>query len=178
MRDEVAREMLVPEPLPSEWRPALAAIAQRTKDALEAHPWAFGAVARKPRGRINHMRHIEQSIRVARMIGLKRPGGRAVLMAVDDYVIGYCHRARARERMLAAIGEADAPADMRVDRDVDPEVAAALEAGELPLVKRLFGGHDQRHRFGVPPDSGFEPGLQWLLDGIEAEAARQPASRD
>jgi AcrR family transcriptional regulator len=225
MRDEVSREMLVPEPLPSEWRPALTAIARRTKDAFEAHPWALRAVARRPRGRINHMRHIEQSIQVAMMLGLERQRSGAVLTAVDDYVIGYCHRARARERMLAAgaeptseaarrevaaaepseretvppgpagspdagtasrdpagsagasasesgIGSPGAAPGMRSVEDVDPELAAALAAGELPLVKRAFGRRDRRHPIGVPPDSGFEPGLQWLLDGIEAEADR------
>jgi AcrR family transcriptional regulator len=210
MRDEVASEMLVPEPLPSEWRPALTAIARRTKDAFRAHPWALDSLPRKPRGRINHMHHIEQSIRVVQMLGVKPPTGRAVLTSVDDYVLGYCLRAAARERMTAALearGERSAPPEGRDPSparraapegrggtpdgragtpegrsipfgDLDPEVAAALEAGELPLVKRLFGRVDRRHPAGIPPDSGFEPGLQWLLDGIEAEAARQATARD
>ena len=208
MRDEVASEMLVPEPLPGEWRPALTAIARRTKDAFSAHPWALDSLPRKPRGRINHMRHIEQSIRVVQMLGVKRQTGRAVLTSVDDYVLGYCLRAAARERMVAALsgdgvapgrrgdpsdepaGAPDGRAGPRGARDgspggwrppgeLDPEVAAALEAGELPLIKRLFSRRDRGGRPdppGIPPDSGFEPGLQWLLDGIEAEAARQAAA--
>src|ERR1700760_4064641 len=39
MRDEVARAMLVPEPLPGDWREALRQIALRTRDALESNPW-------------------------------------------------------------------------------------------------------------------------------------------
>ncbi len=54
----------------------------------------------------------------------------------------------------------------------DPEVAAALEAGELPLIRKITGRRNRSHPFGVPPDSGFEPGLEWLLDGIEAAVAR------
>jgi AcrR family transcriptional regulator len=190
MRDEVASEMLVPEPLPSEWRPALTAIARRTKDAFSAHPWALDSLPRKPRGRINHMRHIEQSIRVVQMLGVKRETGRAVLTSVDDYVLGYCLRAAARERMVAALGGDGVAPARRGDPpgargglpgELDPEVAAALEAGELPLIKRLFSRRDRGGRPdppGIPPDSGFEPGLQWLLDGIEAEAARQAAASD
>jgi AcrR family transcriptional regulator len=215
MRDEVSRAMLVPEPLPSEWRPALTAVAHRTRDAFEAHPWIHAAQPRRPRGRINHMRHIEQSIQVATMLGLNRVRAGAVLTAVDDYVVGYCLRAQARRRMLAAgdgrpdgpgargdgapsdegadgpgAGAAGAPSDegggraagaragMRPLEEVDAEIAAALAAGELPLVKRAFGRRNRRHPLGVPPDSGFEPGLEWLLDGIEAEANRAAAARD
>jgi AcrR family transcriptional regulator len=187
MRDEVASEMLVPEPLPGEWRPALAAIARRTKGAYTAHPWALDSLPRRPRGRINKMRHIEQSIRVVQMLGVKGPTGRAVLSAVDDYVLGYCLRAAARERMMAALEARVGPAgrsgahgargDMRALAELDPEVAAALDAGELPLVKRLFGRRDRRGPVGIPPDSGFEPGLQWLLDGIEAEAADKATAK-
>ncbi|HEX8753216.1 MAG TPA: helix-turn-helix domain-containing protein, partial [Solirubrobacterales bacterium] len=56
MRDEVAREMLLPEPLPESWRQTLWEIAVRTRDALEAHPWHFDALPQRPRRRINTMR--------------------------------------------------------------------------------------------------------------------------
>jgi AcrR family transcriptional regulator len=41
MRDAVAAEMLLPEPLPEDWRAALRAIADRTRAAYEAHPWCL-----------------------------------------------------------------------------------------------------------------------------------------
>jgi AcrR family transcriptional regulator len=171
MRDHVAAGMLLPEPLPDEWRAGLRAIAVSTRETFEAHPWALETVPRRPRTRLNTMRHVEQSISVVRMLGVDRATGMAVLTSIDDYVIGYCLRKRRRERMAAAIqaeqggdpGGAAAP-------ELDPEVAAAIEAGELPRLREAF---DLPRRRGPisPPDSGFEPGLDWMLDGIEASAS-------
>jgi AcrR family transcriptional regulator len=174
MRDQVAAEMLVPEPLPSDWREALWAIAIRSRDAIEAHPWSFDAEARRPRRRINTMRHIEQSLSVVRMLGVEGRTGATVLMAVDDYVIGHCIRKRARERLVAAIhggGNGDV-ARVRSAHEVDAEVAAAIEAGELPLLKQLLKRRGRKGPLGVPPKTEFEDGLEWLLDGIEAMARR------
>jgi AcrR family transcriptional regulator len=170
MRDAVAAEMIVPEPIPDDWREALRAIALRTKAAFEAHPWSLDATPRRPRARIHRLRHIEQSIAIVLRLGLGARQSGAILMSIDDYVVGYCMRARSRQRMLDSLGPEEKDA-LRGFRDPDPEVAAALEAGELPFIKKIAGRPDREHSFGVPPDSGFEPGLDWLLDGIEAEVA-------
>ena len=173
MRDAVAAEMLLPEPLPEDWRAALRAIADRTRAAYEAHPWSLDAIPRRPRARINRLRHVEQSIGIVLRLGLAPETSRAVLLSIDDYVIGYCTRARARQRMLDSLGPEGKEALHHL-HDPDPEVAAALDAGELPIIKKIAGRPNRRHPFGVPPDSGFEPGLDWLLDGIEASVARGP----
>jgi AcrR family transcriptional regulator len=175
MRDAVAAEMLIPEPLPDDWRAALGAIAHATKDAFEAHPWVLDARPRYPRARINHLRHIEQSVGVVIRIGAERELGRAILMSVDDYVVGYCLRARSRERMLAGLAPEEKESLRSLQR-VDPEVTAAIEAGELPLIRKIMGHADRDKPFGIPPDSGFEPGLEWLLDGIEATVAARDLS--
>jgi hypothetical protein len=73
--------------------------------------------------------------------------------------------------MLDSLGPEGKDA-LRHLHDPDPEVAAALDAGELPIIKKIAGRRDRHHPFGIPPDSGFEPGLDWLLDGIEASVAR------
>jgi AcrR family transcriptional regulator len=170
MRDAVAAEMLLPEPLPDDWREALRSIAERTRAAYEAHPWCLDATPRRPRARINRLRHVEQSIGIVLRLGAEPETSRAVLLSIDDYVIGYCTRARSRQRMLGSLTPAGKDALRRLD-DPDPEVAAALESGELPIIKRIAGRPNRKHPFGVPPDSGFEPGLDWLLDGIEASLA-------
>jgi AcrR family transcriptional regulator len=173
MRDAVAAEMILPEPIPEDWRAALRAIAHKTKDAFEAHPWSFDIASRRPRARINRLRHVEQSVGIMVRLEVAPQTGRAILMSIDDYVIGYCARKRMRQRMLASLGAEDKEA-LRSFGDPDPEVAAALEAGELPLIKKITGHRNREHPFGVPPDSGFEPGLEWLLDGIEGTVG--PAS--
>src|ERR1700761_8402304 len=122
MRDAVAAEMLLPEPLPEDWRAALRAIAERTRAAYEAHPWCLDATPRRPRARINRLRHVEQSIGIVLRLGVDPHTSRAILLSIDDYVIGYCTRARSRQRMLASLGEADR-ADLGHLRDPEPEVA-------------------------------------------------------
>jgi AcrR family transcriptional regulator len=175
MRDAVAAEMLLPEPPPEDWREALRAIAQRTRAAYEAHPWCLDVTPLRPRARINRLRHVEQSIGIVLRLGADPATSRAVLLSIDDYVIGYCTRARSRQRMLASLGPEGRDSLRRLD-DPDPEVAAALAAGELPIIKKIAGRPNRKHPFGVPPDSGFEPGLDWLLDGIEASVARVGAA--
>jgi AcrR family transcriptional regulator len=166
MRDAVAAEMILPEPVPHDWRAALRAIAHKTKGAFEAHPWSLDTASRRPRARINRLRHIEQSVGIMVRLEVPPGTGRAILMSIDDYVIGYCLRQRLRQRMLNSL-DPERKEALRHLHDPDPEVAAALEAGELPLVKKITGHRHRTHPFGVPPDSGFEPGLEWLLDGIE-----------
>src|ERR1700761_3973271 len=175
MRDAVAAETLLPEPLPEDWRAALRAIAERTRAAYEAHPWSLDATPRRPRARINRLRHVEQSIGIVLRLGLPADTSRAVLLSIDDYVIGYCTRARARQRMLDSLGPEHKEA-LRPLHAPDPEVAAALDAGELPIIKKIAGRRDRQHQFGVPPDSGFEPGLDWLLHGSEDPAPPDPHS--
>jgi AcrR family transcriptional regulator len=166
MRDAVAAEMILPEPIPEDWREALRAIAHKTKAAFEAHPWSLDITSRRPRARINRLRHVEQSVGIMVRLEVAPRTGRAILMSIDDYVIGYCLRKRLRQRMIASLGP-DGKEELHTLHEADPEVTAALEAGELPLIKAITGRRRREGPFGVPPDSGFEPGLEWLLDGIE-----------
>ncbi|HEY2715871.1 MAG TPA: TetR/AcrR family transcriptional regulator C-terminal domain-containing protein [Solirubrobacterales bacterium] len=170
MRDEVARAMLVPEPLPGDWREALRQIAIRTREAMEAHPWAVSARPHGARVRINLARHIEQSASVVETLGADHEIGAAALSAVDDYVIGHCMRLRARQRVIrdrraaVAAGAQPGPA-------IDPAVEAAIESGELRRVGRLFAARAQSGRLAIAPEPDFETGLEWLLDGIETTVA-------
>jgi AcrR family transcriptional regulator len=127
MVDAVVGEMLVPEPMPPDWRGALRAIALRTHDVFARHPWIF-ETARRPRG-ANVRRHVEQSLAAVAPLGADEATAAAILAAVDDYTIGHALRAHG-------------------------------------------------------PQSDFERGLGWLLDGIAAEldggrrAARLATARE
>jgi AcrR family transcriptional regulator len=168
MRDAVSAEMLVPEPLPEGWRAALRAIALRTRDAIESHPWVLDAHSRSPRLRINVTRHIEQSLQAAEMIGTGTEQSGAALMAIDDYVIGHCLRRRARQRTVRALRAARAAGESRPRLDF--EVEEALATGELDRLKQAFGNRRRGPgRFGLPPEADFEAGLELLLDGIESQ---------
>jgi len=162
MRDEVSREMLVPEPLPDDWREALRAVAARTRDALQAHPWVLATIAHRSRARLNTMRHIEQSLRAVAPLDVDEATKGTILMAVDDYAIGHTIRARVRK------ARADRGSNRRA-LELDPEVEAALAAGELPALAGPIAARGARPGRGLPPEADFERGLEWLLDGIEAE---------
>ena len=172
MLDEVSRHMLVPEPLPTSWREALRAIAIRTRDAVEHHPWVLDAGARRPRQRINTMRHVEQSLAAVAPLGLDREVAGTILTAVDDYTVGHSYRKRTRQKMRRAFRAAVA----RGGPGGDPAVEEAIEAGELPLLAKAFRSRRAR-RPVLPPDPDFERGLDWLLDGIEASVAAADQSR-
>ena len=144
MVDEVNREMLVPEPLPSHWRDALRAIALRTRDAIERHPWIFAlrAQRRQPREGVNMRRHVEQSRAAVASLGLEGPTAWAILAAVDDYTLGYSVRRQAQRRIARQ--------------------ARGPEGGGAGRPAPVLRG---------PRASNFELGLEWLLDGIEAALA-------
>jgi AcrR family transcriptional regulator len=159
MREQVSREMLVPEPLPDDWREALRAIASRTRGALDRHAWVLKTIAHRPRGQLNTMRHIEQSLRAVASLDVDDDTKGAILMAVDDYTIGHAIRARVRR---ARAGRRLSPSAT----DLGPEVEAALAGGELPLLAAAIAARG-REAFPMPPEADFERGLGWLLDGIE-----------
>jgi AcrR family transcriptional regulator len=167
MRDEVSRAMLVPEPLPEDWREALREIARRTNTALSSHEWVLRTLAHPGPPGLNTLRHIEQSLRAVDSLAIDDEVKGKVLMAVDDYVIG--HTIRARVRRVRGRGEAKRPRAR-----LTPEGEAALAAGELPaLAARLGAGVTP----GAPPEGDFELGLEWLLDGIEASVAARGGVR-
>jgi AcrR family transcriptional regulator len=160
MCEEVSRAMLVPEPLPEDWRAALKAIGVHTRDAIAPHAWIGQARARRTRVGLNTMRHVEQSIQAVSGLDIEPPTGGAILTAVDDYVIGHTLRARSRERLAGRV--------VKGALTDDPEVAAAIQAGELPLLSvAIATGADPGG--GLPPRADFERGLDWLLDGIAAD---------
>jgi AcrR family transcriptional regulator len=173
MFDEASGEMLLPDPLPASWRDALRAIALRTRETFDRHPWMLRASPPRRRKRLNFMRHIEQSLAAVAPLGVDDPTAGAILGAVDDYTLGHAVRTHARQRIARAVRAAAARGEPghRDRAAIDPAVAAALEAGELPLLARRVAGRGFPLRLEMPLGWDFEQGLDWLLDGIEARWA-------
>jgi hypothetical protein len=112
------------------------------------------------------------------MLAVDRAKGASVLMAVDDYVLGHCFRKRLRERVARGLATATDDGDSTDGAGLpplDPEVEAALAAGQLPLIKLGLEQPGVQPILGIPPEADFEAGLEWLLDGIEAMAEAQRA---
>ena len=132
MRDAVAAEMLLPEPLPDDWRAALRAIAHHTRAPSKPTPGASTPPPAGPRARINRLRHVEQSVGIVVRLGVDPQTGRAVLMSIDDYVIGHCPReqlrreadrsARAIWRRAPRAGEEPLALDRRPPRSAPPPI--------------------------------------------------------
>jgi AcrR family transcriptional regulator len=153
MGDTVAAEMLV-DTVPDDWREALRAIAHRSRAAFLNHPWLLTTLQERPRVSPNLMRHIEQSSQAVATLGEQ---GTGIVLAVDDYMIGYTLRE------LAA-GEpedrAKGVAKRFREESHQPYVRYLLESGEFPMLSHFLTMD------GEPPRSSFDDGLNWLLDGF------------
>ena len=167
MGDTVAGEMLVPE-LPPDWRAALKAIAAAGRATFRRHPWLLATLQERPAISPNMLRHVEQSSQAVRALeeeGHDRALLTTLVLAVDDYMLGYTLRE------LAAGGDPDDRGRQlakRVTHDAgDPNVRYLLESGEFPMLATFLDS-------GTPFPVGdrFEQGLDWLLDGFAAQLRR------
>jgi AcrR family transcriptional regulator len=192
MSDKLSEEMLIAEPIPSDWREAITQIAVATRDVFAKHPWML---QRSPQGRLgaNMLRHIDQSLRAVKELELNWQLRASVLQAVDHYALGYAVANQRREERIKAHAERDArdygkafaevaekrahktrtelPAT-RGDAANAIELRRLFESGEVPALNEFFGSPEEaleRIKQGPPRiDNAFEDGLRWLLDGIAA----------
>jgi AcrR family transcriptional regulator len=157
MADEAAGYLLLPEPLPASWRDAVAAVARRSLDIFTRHSWIVELPAEsRLQGGPNALRHVEQSLKA--LAGLELPAAQQwlILMAVDDYTLGYVTREVLQK---SAHDGWDEERNMIVGRAYYQDL---LDSGQFPLLKGLLDA-------GRPDIDAFETGLRWMLDGIEAD---------
>jgi AcrR family transcriptional regulator len=144
MLNEVIAEVLVPEPLPQDWRAALAAVAHASYAAFRRHLWVLKAIGTSTRMGPSTLRHADQSLAALSSLDLDVTTKWTVLGIVDDYTLGHVIRAAAKERISRRqVGEID-PARF-------PHLAAADPGGTM-----------------IPRASSFAVGLDVVLDGIQA----------
>lgn len=154
MADEASGEVLLPEPLPTDWREGLTLIARYSRTAFTRHPWIVELSAeRRPGGGPNGLRHVEQSLRAVAGLDVPLRQRWLILMAVDDYTLGYVTR-----EVLEAHDGWDQQRAMILDQ---PYYRQLLSSGEFPLLSEALGTD-------LTEADTFEIGLRWLLDGIEA----------
>ena len=154
MADAISAELLVPGEILGDWRAALRAIAQGTRATFERHPWLIDTAGRRPLVTPNQLRHVEQSIAVVADLDVDRDIAIAMVMAVDDYTIGYVFR---RSRF----GGGDRPAATDADR---ARVRELLGTGEFPRLAEVYGDQEDLE----PPGDTFDLGLEWMFDGMQA----------
>jgi AcrR family transcriptional regulator len=145
MADEVIGELLVPEPLPSDWRQAVAAIARAHFTAFRAHPWVITVFGRRPPPGPNGLAASKQRARTLEGLALPPAEIWHIQAALTDYMLGFSVRfvtgatAADLNEMLAKGGASE-----------DPQLRALVE--------------ETRSRTSLEQ---FEYGLGLLLDGIE-----------
>jgi AcrR family transcriptional regulator len=163
--DAVMGEIMLPagETLPTGWRAALTMVAERTRAALERHPWILDITDDPPLGP-NTVRHFDQSLQAVSGLPLDLAGKFDIVSAVDEYVFGYClhHRNTQRSDEPAFDDDMVAYLNRLVASGDYPQLAAMTEEYGLEQGWLLIDMHNRdSHRFAR--------NLNRLLDGIEAE---------
>jgi AcrR family transcriptional regulator len=165
INDHVLGELVIPdsEGLPEDWREAMVVIANRSRAALERHPWIFDITDDPPFGP-NAVRHFDQSLHAVSGLDAPLRARLDILMAVDEYVFGFCLHARNN----AGGGPQD---------EVRDYIASLLKTGDYPAtaaeVESL--GLDATWaevQAAFADESRFERNVRRLLNGIAADYQR------
>jgi Tetracyclin repressor-like, C-terminal domain len=139
----------VREPLPTDWREAMRAVAVQSYRAFGAHPWALEAFGRRPYVGPNIMRHADQSAAAVAPLGLAPDDAWLALGILDEFTLGHAVRG-------ALFDEATV---RRRFPQIDPERYPHLNRMGLPQT--------------TDREKEFEEGLEVVLEGIAQRYARR-----
>lgn len=149
MLHEMSGQLLVPEPLPADWREALRAIARSAYAAYVQHPWALQAFGRGTRVGPNMLRRAEQSAAAVAALDLTPADAWIALSIVHDWTIGHA---------LHVV-------TLREDAELEGQLSGA-DPAEFPRMSQVFGVGREQSR-----DTVFDTALEAVLDGIEQRFA-------
>jgi AcrR family transcriptional regulator len=145
MTDQAVGEMLVEQPLPENWREAVAVIARRMHAAYAAHPWLIFVFAQRPTPGPNSVRIAKQQARALSSLPVAQADVWEVQGIVNDYVLGYSFRSVAT-----------------VDPDEMDAAMSKTDVVEFPELASLPDNLRARRSL-----ERFELGLQTVFDGVE-----------
>ncbi len=145
MLHEMSGQLLVPEPLPGDWREALRQIARQAFAAYVQHPWALQAFGRGTRVGPNMLRRAEQSAAAVATLDLSPADAWIALSIVHEWTIGHA---------LHAV-------TLREDHELEGQLSGA-DPAEFPRMSKVFGVGREESR-----DTIFDIALEAVLDGIE-----------
>jgi AcrR family transcriptional regulator len=145
MLHEMSGRLLVPEPLPDDWRAALRLIARRAYDAYVQHAWALQAFGRGTRVGPNMLRRAEQSAAAVAGLDLAPADAWIALSIVHDWTIGHA---------LHVV-------TLQQDSELEGQLSSA-DPADFPRMSRVFGVGRAASR-----DTVFDVALEAVLDGIE-----------
>jgi AcrR family transcriptional regulator len=173
--DAVMGEVVLPPDaeLPREWRAAITLIACRSRDAILRHPWMLDIHDDPPIGP-NSVRHFDQSYGAIAEMPVPLRQKMELIMAVDEYVFGYCLHERNNVDQVGADG---LPDPMR------QYVNDLISTGEYPQLSHLAREHGlesawEQMEAAVRDEGRFERNLARLLDGFERDLLRGQQEAD
>ena len=149
MVNEAIADALVPEPLPTDWREAMRAVAVHSYRAFRSHPWALEAFGRRPHVGPNVMRHADQSAAAVAPLGLAPDDAWLALGILDDFTFGHAVRGLMSDEETVRLRFPE----------IDPELYPHLDQMGLP---------NRTDR-----EKAFEEGLEVVLEGIARRYARR-----
>jgi AcrR family transcriptional regulator len=92
--DEALADVIIPDgEMPTTWRAAVTAIAERTRASLLRHPWYFD-LSGVPTLGPNAVRHFDQSLQAVALLGVSFAEQFDIINLVDEFVFGHCLVAR------------------------------------------------------------------------------------
>lgn len=161
MVDEIYGEMASPSRVRGDWRKAFRAMARRTRRAAHEHPWFVDLLGGRPRLGPNALAHLEASLAILNDV----PGFDDIdlVMRATATVHAYVIGAIRNEASELAAARQSGKDKVEWQMEHAPYMARMLATGQFPMLARVVRG--ARH---PSPETVFDEGLEWVLDGIGA----------
>jgi AcrR family transcriptional regulator len=165
MVDSVYGELVSAGPIRGEWRNVLRTLAERTRDAAQAHPWFVDLLVGRPHLGPHALAYLESSLASL----AEAPGFEDIDFVIDAvgtvnaYVIGAL-RSEAGE-LLAELESGQTKTEWQ--QTVWPYMQRMLATGRFPTLAKVVrdAAHPSLARV-------FEQRLEYVLDGIAARLVR------
>jgi AcrR family transcriptional regulator len=160
MVDEVYGEIVEAGPLRGDWRRALKTFAQRTRKAVQEHPWFGELLGGRPVLGPNALATVEATLASLSDETKDIDVAMQAVKTLEAWLVGTLRMEASELKAMKASG-----LDKRQwQRASLPHVEKLLEGGAFPHVKRMM-------EEGKDPslDDTFERGLECVLEGIAAQ---------
>lgn len=153
--DAVYAAIALPKPNAENWRDAIRAHAEETRNVLARHSWAVGLLDSRPNPGMATLKRNDAVLGVFREAGFSLETAAHAISLLDSYVDGY------------VMQEAALP--MRTNDELEDLAANILEqlpTEELPYLAEMIADHVLQPGYDYAQEFGY--GLDLILDGLEA----------
>lgn len=156
MVDAVFSELHLPEPGDEgEWRGPIRRRCTSARSVLLRHPWALGRLDSRRTPGAATLRHHDAVISCLRGAGFSVRAAAAAFATIDAYVYGFV-----LQELSLPIGAGEEVGELAAS------IMATFDPGEYPALVEMATDHAQRRGYAFGDE--FEPGLDLILDGLDA----------